>query len=109
MVDKNNRDDRDRDDDRRFSSDHLSKSDMDTILKVNTRAVEIQTEISSQNEDLMNNLSTVKTIQMSGHDKLDKIIEQNETLSRDLFTIKILFLSGLISIVLQIISIFLKK
>ncbi len=38
----------------------ISKADIDVILEVNKKAVQIQTEVASQNEEILESLSTIK-------------------------------------------------
>lgn len=38
----------------------ISKADIDVILEVNKKAIQIQTEVASQNEEILESLSTIK-------------------------------------------------
>ena len=42
-------------------------------------------------------------------EKLDKIIKQNEELNKETFKMQVLFITGLLGLVVQIISLFIKK
>ena len=112
-------------------NDNLKRKDLDLILEVNRKAIELETEAVEQNEEIIDLLNKSKDTLIKSNDKiadalceynekidlvdkkvdkkLDAIIEQNEKLSRDIFTIKILFATGLISLIVQIIQIFIKK
>ena len=90
-------------------SEQLSKKDLELILEVNKKAVEIETAVAEQNEEIIALLTDSKTRQEQMDEKLDKLIKQSEETSRDLFKIQALFVSGLISLVIQVIQIFVKK
>jgi len=90
-------------------SEQLSKKDLELILEVNKKAVEIETAVAEQNEEIIALLTDNKARQEQMDEKLDKLIKQSEETSRDLFKIQVLFVSGLISLVIQVIQIFVKK
>ena len=90
-------------------SEQLSKKDLELILEVNKKAVEIETAVAEQNEEIIALLTDSKARQEQMDEKLDKLIKQSEETSRDLFKIQVLFVSGLISLVIQVIQIFVKK
>jgi hypothetical protein len=90
-------------------SEQLSKKDLELILEVNKKAIEIETAVVEQNEEIITLLNDNKDRQEKMDEKLDKLIKQSEETNRDLFKIQVLFVSGLISLVIQIIQIFLKK
>lgn len=123
-------------------NENLKRRDLDLILEVNRKAVELETEAVEQNEEIIELLNTSKDALIKSNDKisdtliksndkiaealnkyqekidlvdkkvdkkLDVIIEQNEKLSRDIFTVKILFATGLLSLIVQVIQIFIKK
>lgn len=90
-------------------SDQLSKKDLELILEVNKKALEIETAVAEQNEEIISLLTDSKDRQEKMDEKLDKLIKQSEETNRDLFKVQVLFLSGLVSLVIQIIQIFSKK
>lgn len=90
-------------------NDHLQKRDLDLILEVNKKAVEIETEVAEQNEEIISLLTSNKERQEGMDIKLDKLIKQSEETNRDIFKIQVLFITGLLSLVIQIIQIFIKK
>ena len=90
-------------------SERLSKRDLEIILEVNKKAIEIETNVADQNEEIISDLSNLKEEQKKTNEKADKIVKQVDELSKDIFKIQVLFVTGLISLVVQIIQIFLKK
>jgi hypothetical protein len=116
-------------------NDRIGKHDLESILQVNRKAIEIQTDVAGQNEEIIDFL----TISKERHDIFDKKLDvinqmcidiseqieesnnksekrdedvkkQNEAISRELFQQKILFIGAFLGIIAQIISfIFLKK
>jgi hypothetical protein len=102
------------------SKEQLSKQDLDVVLEVNRKAIEIQTEVAEQNEEIVNSLSNI-TKTLSDHiadddkiqeltaKKIDQLIEKSNDISKDLFKIQVLFVTGTLALIAQIIQIFLKK
>lgn len=97
------------DKDRIIPFDQVNKKDLEIILEVNKKAVEIETEVAGQNEEIIRLLKNNEVFQEEIKLKTDKIIDQNEDTSRDIFTMRILFIVGLLGLVGQIVSILLKK
>lgn len=105
------------------TNDQINKKDLEVFLEVNKKAIEIEAEVVEQNEEIITLLNASKTqqnaldsrfddveTQIGGVDvKIDKIIKQAEEISKDLFKIQVLFITGLLSLVIQIIQIFVKK
>ena len=89
-------------------NDQLHKKDLDLILEVNKKAVEIETEVAEQNEEVISLLTTNKERQELMDAKLDKLLKQSEETSRDIFKVQVLFITGLLSLIVQVIQIFLK-
>lgn len=82
--------------------DNLSKSDFDTILEVNRKTIEVQLEVSDQNEKIIEGLDA--------NQKADAdIIKRIDDLDKKMFKIEVLLASGLISLIIQLIQIFTKK
>lgn len=90
-------------------SEALNKKDLEIILEVNKKAIEIETGVADQNEEIIDILIKNKDHQEEVITKLDKIIKQGEEISRDIFKLQVLFVTGLLSLVIQVIQIFLKK
>jgi hypothetical protein len=103
--------------------DNVRKQDLELILEVNKKAVELQTEVVEQHEEIMDSLDKIKTNQNtqdnrfnkqseqldSQDDKLDKLVEMGGTIDKTLFRIQVLFVTGALALIAQIIEIFLKK
>jgi len=89
--------------------EQFNKKDLEIILEVNKKAVEIETAVVDQNEEIIDLLNSCKDQQEIMDDKLDKLIAQGEETSKDLFRIRILFIAGILAIAGQIVEIFLKK
>ncbi len=90
-------------------NDSLNKRDLEIILEANKKAIEIETEVAEQNESIICSLEKLTEQQSDIKEKIDKIVKQNEETNKDLFKIQVLFLTGLLSLVMQVIQIFLKK
>jgi hypothetical protein len=90
-------------------NNNISKSDLETILQVNKKAIEIGDEVSVQNEEILDQLSASNHTQENIVKKIDKTIEQNESISRDLFIIKAFFVLGGVNLILQVITLILHK
>lgn len=101
-------------------SDNIRKQDLDFILEVNKKAIEIETEVAEQNEDIISSLTEIKKgiaesdkkveKNLADQDKkLDKITTQIEEANKELFRIQVLFVTGLLSLVIQIIQMFTQK
>lgn len=90
-------------------NDYINKKDLEIILEVNKKAIEIETTMVEQNEEIISLLEESKKREEELQKKAEKINEQVEDISKDLFKIQVLFISGLLSLVLQVIQIFFKK
>ena len=140
------------------STNNFNKRDLDLILEVNNKAIEIQTAVADQNEEILGLLGEIKekndkaspkieeTLNLSGKikekqekidekidkispkieetlgliskikekqdkcdEKLEKISSKTEEINKDIFKLQVLFVSGLLSLIIQIIQIFVKK
>ena len=91
------------------SNENIKKQDLDFILEVNKKAIEIETEVVEQNEQIIDDLSEIKKMQTENDKKIDKISAQTTEISKDLFRLQVLFVTGLLSLVIQIIQMFLKS
>lgn len=105
------------------ANDQINKKDLEVFLEVNKKAIEIEAEVVEQNEEIITLLNASNAqhhsldsrfddvdSKISGVDtKVDKIIKQTEEISKDLFKMQVLFVTGLLSLVIQIIQIFVKK
>lgn len=76
-------------------NEQLKKRDLEVFLELNKKAIEIETEVADQNEEIIL--------------KLDKVIKQVEDTNKDIFKIQVLFITGILSLIIQIIQMFIKK
>ena len=90
-------------------ADQINKRDLDAILEVNRKAIEIETEVASQNEDVITSLEVCKDQHKAMDERIEKIIQQNEELSKEMFKMQVFFITGLLALVAQIIQIFIRK
>ncbi|HYT46733.1 MAG TPA: hypothetical protein VEP90_30685 [Methylomirabilota bacterium] len=90
-------------------SDRINRGDVELILEVNRKAIEIETEVAGQNEEIIELLSKIDSKQEETVEKTDKLLEKSEQLSRDLFKTQVLLVTGLIGLIAQIIQIFYHK
>lgn len=89
--------------------EHVNKKDLELILEVNRKSIEIETEMVNQNEEVLSLLLENKKSQEKNNDKIDKIIKQIEEMNKDIFKIQALFVTGIISLIVQFVSIFIKN
>ena len=99
----------------------LDKDDIDLLLEVNKKAIELQTEISNQYEEIIDAIEEMDDETSQNKVNLEKLIDTNkdfeiglEKLSKDVKEIKdsmfktgVLVSAGIVSIIIQIIEIFL--
>lgn len=90
-------------------NERINKKDLQLILEVNKKSILLEQETANQNEDIIELLNELIDKDKISDEKLDKIIEQNEDLSKDIFKLQVFFSAGLISLVLQVIQLFIKK
>jgi len=103
-------------------TESISKKDLDLILQVNKKAIEIKNYVSEQNEEIIQLLQENKEKQIEFEEKIsklskiDKIEEKIESLnrqahdiSRDLFKIQVLFVSGVLGFAFQVFQFFTSK
>lgn len=87
----------------------FNKKDLEMVLEVNRKVIEIETVVADQNEEIINTLNENKRQQEDIIEKIEKILKVSEDTSKELFKIQVLFITGLLALVAQIIQIFLKK
>ncbi len=97
-------------------TEYIYKRDIDMMMQVSSKAVELQAAVADQNEEIIEKLNKVieqneksSSQKKEMETKIDKIVKSHEELARDVFRIQVLFISGFVGIILQIVSIFLKK
>lgn len=89
--------------------ENINRKDLELIFEVNKKAIEVQTAVAEQNEDVIQLLNNNRDSHEDLHKKLDKVIKQSDDTTKDIFKLQVLFITGLLSLVVQIIQIFLKK
>jgi hypothetical protein len=90
--------------------EQINKKDLEIILEVNKKAVEIETNVADQNEEIVDLLETSKDKQQKMDEKLDKIVKDVTDISKDLFKIQVLFITGVLGIIAEVIhALFLSK
>jgi hypothetical protein len=97
--------------------EQFNRRDLEIILEANRKAVEIETAVADRNEEIIDLLTSNKLLTEQMDSKLDKLVEQkinkllekNEEISKDLFQIRVLYIAAILTIVAQIVEIFLKK
>lgn len=89
-------------------NDLVKKQDLEFILEVNRKAIEIETEVAEQNEEIIDSLTQIKKTQTDHDKKIDTLVKQSDETNKDLFRIQVLFVTGLLSLVIQIIQMFQK-
>lgn len=90
-------------------NEQLNKRDLEVFLEVNRKAIEIETEVAEQNEEIISLLNDSKKKQDDLDSKVDKLIKQTEEINKDIFKIQVLFITGILSLVIQIVQMFIKK
>ncbi len=97
-------------------SEQLNKKDLELIIEVNRKAIEVETAVADQNEEIIDHLNKSNTSDLSLHDKADKnakqheeIIKKIEELNKEIFKMQVLFITGLLGFIVQIVSLFVKK
>lgn len=98
------------------NSENFNRRDLDLILEVNRKAIEIETAVADQNEEIISILNKSKERDDKEdqnlnrlEDKIDKLIKQSEETNKDIFKIQVLFMTGLLSLIIQVIQFLFKK
>lgn len=73
--------------------ERINKKDLEIILEVNKKAIEIETEMVDQNEDIIQSLGELAEGQKEIKEKVEKLVKQNDDINKDLFKIQVLFLT----------------
>jgi len=88
--------------------EQLTKNDINSILEVNRKLIEVELESAEQNEQILENLKSTKEKVLKIEEKVDKILKISEDMNKDIFKIQVLFVTGLLSVIIQIVNL-LKK
>ena len=86
----------------------LQKADIDTILSVNKKAIELYTENSEQNEEIIEYLSSIKSDTKELVEKQKDIANEIKTIERAQFKLMVLLGSGIVSLIIQFIQLLAK-
>jgi hypothetical protein len=92
----------------------LNRKDLELYLEINNKVIELNSGVAEQNEEIIEHLDVIRDVEGSIETKIDKLVLQGlekvtsqcEQISRDLFMIKVLYITGLLSIIAQIVSLF---
>ena len=90
-------------------TEQLRKKDLELFLEVNKKAIEIDTEVAGQNEEIISLLNDNATIQNDIDNKMEQLTEKVDEISKDLFKIQVLFITGILSLLIQIVQMIIKK
>lgn len=90
-------------------TEQLRKKDLELFLEVNKKAIEIDTEVASQNEEIISLLNDNATIQNDIDNKIEQLTKKVDEISKDLFKIQVLFITGILSLLIQIVQMIIKK
>ena len=96
---------------------NINKKDLDLILEVNKKAIEIEMEVASQNEEIIELLNNTESsnkkieeiVSKIVVEELKKITKSNEDLSKEFFKMQVLYITGLLTLIIQVVQIFMKK
>jgi len=89
--------------------EHLNKKDLDLILEVNKKAIEIEMAVANQNEELISLIEDVKKSQESLIKNTSDFDCQLKNIDKEIYKLQVLYVMGFLTLVAQIIQIFLKK
>jgi hypothetical protein len=87
----------------------ISKQDLEVILRVNEKVISVQTIVADQNEEVIGLLTAIRDGQQETAEKIDKLVKQSEETNRDIFKMQVLYVVGLLSLIGNLITIFIKK
>ena len=90
-------------------STNLDEKDIEKILAVNAKSVEIQNHVAGQFEEIKKNGTEIVASSKKTEEKISVIEKKIEEISREIFQLKVLFATGMLSLLIQIIQIFIKK
>jgi len=90
-------------------NEQLNKRDLEIILEVNKKAIEIETSVADQNEEMITLLNEAKDKHKELDSKIDRITKLSEELNKDIFKLQVLLVTGLLSLVMQVIQMIIKR
>ena len=86
----------------------IDKSDLDTILKVNNKAIEIQSEISEQYETIVEDSEDIKKEIKTIGERMSEMKTEIKEINKSQFKILVLLSAGVLNLIVQILA-FIKK
>lgn len=90
-------------------NEQLSKRDLELILEVNKRVIEIETTVAEQNEEIIEVLHSQKVSIQKISESSEKTSTKLEEISKELFKMQVLYITGLLTFIAQVVQMFLKK
>lgn len=88
---------------------NLDEKDLERIFEVNAKSIQIQNHVAGQYEEIKKNSSDSLASSKKIEEKIGAIEKKIEEISREIFQLKVLFVTGMLSLLIQIIQIFIKK
>lgn len=92
-------------------NEYISKRDLQMILEVNKKSIEIENAVADQNEEVIELLTKAKTAGIDNTKNIkvisetqSKIVTKIEDLSRELFVLKVLLGAGVINLIVQVVT-----
>jgi predicted nucleic acid-binding Zn-ribbon protein len=82
------------------------RGDIDTILEVNKKAIELHTEISDQYEEIIATQNKMIASQTKIDDDIKAIKKDMDELNKSQFKIILLLSTGIISLIIQLVAAF---
>lgn len=86
----------------------IDKSDLETILKVNNKAIEIQSEISEQYETIVEDADSIKKKIETIGERMVEMKSEIKEINKSQFKILVLLSAGVLNLIVQILA-FIKK
>ena len=86
----------------------FDRTDLETILKVNNKAIEIQSEISEQYETIVEDADSIKKKIETIGEKMVEMKGEIKEINKSQFKILVLLSAGVLNLIVQILA-FIKK
>ena len=86
--------------------DILQRGDIDTIIEVNNKAIELHSEISDQYEEIISAQNKLMISQGKIDDDIRSIKKDMDELNKNQFKIILLLSTGIISLIIQLVAAF---
>lgn len=79
-------------------STNLDEKDIEKILAVNAKSVEIQNHVAGQFDEIKKNGTEIVASSKKTEEKISVIEKKIEEISREIFQLKVLFATGMLSL-----------